>query len=199
MPFTYTGRSVKPGGAEAPSLTDIAVGLSRQPRFAGQGRRWFSVLDHSFFVDEIVKSITEPVPADLRLAMLLHDAHEAITADVPTTFKNSILRLDQGDLDQLIMDAYFPGRWPAYADLKELVKQIDRRALVAEARVIGPAVSADRILDAFGITETVMEDGQLLSRLLSNRPGWFGTPPTAGMPENQPGVREFLDRYVELR
>src|SRR4051812_13725749 len=96
MPLTYTGRAVKPGSTVHPSMIDIAVGISRQPRFAGQGKRWFSVLDHSLFVDEIVKRASSvPILGDddevarkqWRLAVLLHDAHESMTGDVPTDFK----------------------------------------------------------------------------------------------------------------
>lgn len=209
MTFTFTGRHVTPAGAETPSLTDIAVGLSRQPRFAGQGRRWFSVLDHSLFCDELARSLPDseipylrgPFPegsrAQLRLAALLHDAHEAITADVPTTWKNGAFKLQQGCLDVRIMEAYFPGGIGAYHETQDVVKRIDRRALVAEARVVGPPVSADRILDAFGITETVLDDVELLHDLLL---GSLGLAPHIQDPQAEhPAVKAFLRRYIELR
>lgn len=115
-----------------PSLTDIAVGLSRQPRFGGQTREWWSVLDHSLFCDELVKS--QESTRELRLAVLLHDAHEALTGDVPTPFKTPDFRAVQDDLDRRICGAFFPGGYDRYAKLGTLVKNVDLRALRAEAR-----------------------------------------------------------------
>lgn len=196
MTFTYTGRHVTPAGSETPSLMDIAVGLSRQPRFAGQGRRWFSVLDHSLFCVELAKR--DDRSPRLQLAMLVHDGHEAITSDIPKPWKSASMGYAQEDLDIRIMEAYFPGGIGGYRELNAMVKWFDRRALVAEARVIGPPVSAERILDAFGITETVLDDVQVLEDLLES--GWVGVEPTYAFdPTYHPAVRDFLNLYLELR
>ena len=209
MPYTFSGRSVKPRpDTQPPSLIDIAVGLSRQPRFAGQGRRWFSVLDHTLFCDELAKrndsvpllgSDDEEARRRWRLAMLLHDAHEAITADVPTTFKNDALRLAQVDLDVVIANAYYPGGFAHFGSqaVTEAVKWIDRRALVAEAMVIGPPVEYERILHAFGSTDTQEQDVEVLHIWLDL--GLVGVPPTTWEPDKHPGVKKFLQRYLELR
>jgi hypothetical protein len=144
MPLTYSGRNVKPGNGEHPSLIDIAVGLSRQPRFAGQTRRWWSVLDHTLFGDEIVQYSypTEDIRRR-RLAWLLHDAHEAITADVPTDVKReTLLGAAQAKLDADIYDAFFPGGYLAFLEHEPMVKDIDQRALRAEAWVVGPPTAA---------------------------------------------------------
>jgi hypothetical protein len=190
---------------------DIAVGMSRQPRFAGQGKRWFSVLDHSLFADELVKaSVPNGVPvigADdedavmkWRLAVLLHDAHESITADVPSDFKDVVMKAQQRTLDFHIAGAFYPGGGSSYQfpDVTDAVKQIDRRALVAEAQVIGPPVSKERILNAFGVTEDTHEDVTQLQALLKWDSAWFGVPPTADYPVDHPGVREYLNRLMEL-
>lgn len=55
-------------------LFDVARGLSRIARFSGQSRRAFSVAEHCLLVAELA-------PAPLRLAALLHDAHEAYFGD----------------------------------------------------------------------------------------------------------------------
>lgn len=208
MPYTFTGRSVKPGHLTHPSLIDIAVGLSRQPRFAGQGRRWFSVLDHSLFCDELVKR-EEAVPVigndDVdakrlwRIAVLLHDAHEAITGDIPTTFKSAEMRLAQVELDQIIAHAFYPGGWSWYGSqtVHDAIKRIDRRALVAEARIVGPEVEYERILHAFGSTDTQDEDIDLLVGLLDQ--ARLGITPTTWGPDWHAGVLDYLRRYLELR
>lgn len=211
MPLTYTGRSVKRGGDVYPSLVDIAVGISRQPRFAGQGRRWFSVLDHSLFADELVKRASMvPILSDddedarkrWRLAVLLHDAHEAITGDVPTDFKGIELKHEQERMDLDIAMAFYPIRTGQAAfthpDVRNAVKHIDRRALAAEARVIGPPVPPERILSAFGITDDTPQDITLLEDKLRWNHRWFGVPPTVDSPETHPGVQEYLRRVLEL-
>ena len=58
-------------------LSDVARGLSQINRFCGQTRRPFSVAEHSIVVGDLV-------PPHLKLAALLHDAHEALIGDVPT-------------------------------------------------------------------------------------------------------------------
>jgi hypothetical protein len=135
MPLTHSGRLVNIGRPDAPSLEDIGLGLSRQPRYTGQTRVWFSVLDHSLFVLDMAKDETPEV----QLAVLLHDAHESLTADVPTGFKPPELReLQKGFLDPLIMEAHYPGGFAAFEASSASIAEYDRRALVSEAIEIGP-------------------------------------------------------------
>jgi hypothetical protein len=136
MPLTHSGRLVSLDRPDAPTLEDIALGLSRQPRFTGQTRIWFSVLDHSLFMYDMAQGETP----DVQLAVLLHDAHESLTGDVPTGFKPEELReLQKGFLDTLIMEAHFPGGVEAYEEAGSvLIPEYDARALVAEAIEIGP-------------------------------------------------------------
>lgn len=134
MPLTHSGRLVQIDRPDAPTLEDIGLGLSRQPRFTGQTRVWFSVLDHSFFVHDMASGESPEV----QLALLLHDAHESLTGDVPTGFKSEELRdLQKNFLDNLIMEAHFPGGIEAYRNIAEIA-EYDARALVAEAIEIGP-------------------------------------------------------------
>lgn len=218
MPLTYTGRRVKPGGTDHPGIVDIAVGMSRAARFAGQTARWFSVLDHSLFCDEMVKAADDHglvswpdkfsptvVRTDhLRLAVLLHDAHEAMTGDVPTDWKGKDLRGSQLSLDHMIMGAYFPGGIAHYMKHHEAVKSFDRRALVAEAQVIGPPVKKEVILEAFGMTDDTPDDITLLRNLIelwdntTHKRTWFAQPPFHTKQDEHPGVQEYIKRVISL-
>ncbi|MCC2627772.1 MAG: uncharacterized protein K0S14_1422 [Thermomicrobiales bacterium] len=202
--LTYTDRVVLPTVA-APSLIDIAVSLSRMPRFGGHTRRWWSVLDHTLFCDELVRAKTGTRME--RIALLLHDAHEAITGDVPTDAKGAGLKLLQGDLDVAIMDAFFPGGFARYTAYLNVVKHWDRVALVAEAHIIGPPVSERRLVDVeprfsrgfTGAEEAFTLLEGLLRRRTSNLRGQlvqelYGRPPFETGQERHPAVREYLNR-----
>jgi len=64
------------------NLEDIAVALSRAPRFSGHTREFYSVAQHSLYVGRSM-----PVNP---LAGYLHDASEAYLADVATPAKQLI-------------------------------------------------------------------------------------------------------------
>lgn len=68
-------------------IEDIALGLSRVARWNGQtvGEHGFSVAQHSLLVLDILEMSVTRRP--LRLAALLHDASEFVTADLITPFK----------------------------------------------------------------------------------------------------------------
>ncbi|MBA3678515.1 MAG: hypothetical protein H0W74_14125 [Sphingosinicella sp.] len=196
MPLTYTGRIIKPGGQGHPSLTDIAISLSRQPRFAGHCRRWWSVLDHTLFGDDLLSAMILPA---YRLSWLLHDAHESITGDVPTDFKSEGLKLDQQILDTGIHQAFMPHVEQGWITN---VRVLDKRCLLAEAYVVGPPMSGDH-LPAFGWTredaDQLMDDVVVLGRGL-NQGKYLGIPPVAypRPPIGHSGVKEYLSRMMEL-
>jgi 5'-deoxynucleotidase YfbR-like HD superfamily hydrolase len=156
--LTHSGRLVGPGEGH-PSLHDIARGLSLQPRFGGQTDESWSVLEHSMFCAELADSIYGE--RTFRLAMLLHDAHEAITGDVPTPLKTPDFRAMQDALDERIMDAYFPGGYAAYRERKAQVAYVDRRAMQAEAQELLPH-DAVRTVELFG--EPYVVDVEVLRR-----------------------------------
>lgn len=204
MPLTYTGRNVTEKGWDYPSLTDIAVGLSRMPRFAGQTKRWWSVLDHVLFGDHLIQWDAmkirlqghETDPTDdrlLRVTWLLHDAHEALTSDVPSPFKGEELRELQNTLDVRIFSAY-----GASYRFTDDVKMYDGRALRAEAREVGPPASRQRIEEAFGTDLHTDGDITVLDNLLTGLPLYMGIPPHQWKQHEHPAVTEYLRRLNEL-
>jgi hypothetical protein len=58
----------------------MSISLSRIPRFAGNGRKWFPVLLHCFVVSDLL-------PAHLKAHALVHDGSETVGNDVPKPFK----------------------------------------------------------------------------------------------------------------
>lgn len=137
--LTQSGILILPGGAEAPALQDIAVGLGRAPRFAGQTRQWWSVLHHSFVVELLVRESFDPdgltaIARPARLAALLHDAHECITADIPTTWKHVGMKELQKELDQRIAARYGVD----FSSPSALIRACDQTALLAEGQIVGP-------------------------------------------------------------
>lgn len=142
--ITYTGRSVWPHwsehyGAIGPSLADIAVGLGRQSRFAGQTREFYTVLCHTLVCEQLAGDVAErlvlPVGL-LRDALLLHDAHEAVLGDTPTTWKGESTRVAEVELDTLIR-AEHGSEFSSAID--EGVKLADAACLAAEAHALGHA------------------------------------------------------------
>ena len=165
--LTYDGVFVPRYGTTVPTLFAIGVALSRIPRFAGHTREEWTVLDHSLFVarladDEIATEATTYLP----LCALLHDAHEAITSDVPTPFKNDDLRETQDVLDLEIARRYIPGGVATLRKLEPVLKELDYRALLAEALVYGPPMLAEpSIVKHYFGAEPVPSDVELLYEL----------------------------------
>lgn len=81
---TYRGRfwPLDPRASEV-NIEDIAHSLAMQCRYAGHGRRFYSVAEHSVLV-------SRHVPQADRLAALLHDAPEAYLVDVPRPVKREL-------------------------------------------------------------------------------------------------------------
>jgi len=135
--LTHSGQMV---GADmgVPTVEDIALALSRQPRFAGHTRVPYTVLDHSLFACAMAAA-EYPQDFKLQLAVLLHDAHEALTADNPTPFKDKHIREIQEGLDFRISGAVTRDKSEYLFFLNSsAIKAYDTRALLAEAYVIGP-------------------------------------------------------------
>ena len=125
-------------------LDDICHHLSLICRFGGAIDRFYSVLDHSLFCDDIWCStkIDENVRdydlLRMRVLLLLHDAHEAYTGDVIRPLKALIPGIDviQANLDDCIFRSF--GIKPPSDSERKQIREIDDIALVSEARLYMP-------------------------------------------------------------
>lgn len=198
MPMTHSGVLVTPENANVPTLLDIALGLSRQPRFAGQCRRWWTVLDHSLFAAELAARDGESDRTVL--AVLLHDAHEALTGDIPTSLKTEQQRAVQRALDIRIATAYFPGGPAAFARQNDQIKKYDQRALCAEAVEIGPPplklLSSKEFRSHFGALPRV-RDCEIMRELLSD--ALVGRPEVIELGVEAPNVRQYVEMCAMIR
>lgn len=135
----------------APSLEDMALGLSRIPRFGGQTVFLWTVADHvvcaTRYLERLIRMglSTHSTTSLLPLHVLLHDAHEALTSDIPTTFKTADMKALQKRLDvRLYASLGLPTPTSMEADL---IKQIDRQMLLSEARICTPATTYNKICE----------------------------------------------------
>lgn len=135
--ITHSGRVVTTE-RDIPSLNDMARALIRMPRFSGQTDVEWSVMHHTLWLHDYV--LTYGDDRELLQAILLHDAHESMTGDISTHFKTDSMRELQNDLDVRIMNQWMPGGYSKYLQLKPQVRSWDRKALLAEAVVVGPPV-----------------------------------------------------------
>jgi hypothetical protein len=126
----------------APSLEAIAWGLARIPRFAGHTVGPWSVAHHSLVIEGLARHVAEEAGLSiynetaLRLAALIHDAHEAVTSDVPTEFKTPAFKGMQKALDARINASL---RLPDLSLWHQTVAALDTRALLAEAYLMTPS------------------------------------------------------------
>ena len=140
----------------APSVEDIALGLSRMPRFAGQTLFEWTVADHLVVCARYLRWLiarglyTKHNSPMIELYVLMHDAHEAMTGDIPTSFKTDDMRALQKRLDVRLYASL--GLCPPSQVDVDLIKQIDRHMLIAEAKVCTPQTTYEKILFERGET-----------------------------------------------
>ena len=140
--FSYSGQRID-AASGSPTLNDVAVGLGRIARFAGQSEKFYPVLLHSLLVGDLV-------PSQYELFGLLHDAMEAVTGDCVGPFKTTeMCELEDRMWLRFMWERFgietLPEGWEGH------VKQADQRALFVEARRIG----------ARGLVETLRFDPTL--------------------------------------
>lgn len=124
-------------------IEDIAHALSLKCRFGGHCKIHYSVAEHSVYV-------SRHLPAEMRLAGLLHDAAEAYSpfGDVPRPVKRELpfVEVVETKLDVAIAERFgvtFP--WP------ERVKEIDTAILHDEKRKLLGEPPADWGLPGTGL------------------------------------------------
>ncbi len=129
---------------ETISPGDIAGSLALQCRWGGHTKSFFSVAQHCVHVAEVVVLLaqTEGYPDELvsklRIAAVLHDAHEAYTGDISTPVKR-VLGPAVADLERRL-DSAIAERFGIDPDMMrhEIVKEADRILLVTEYRDLMP-------------------------------------------------------------
>jgi 5'-deoxynucleotidase YfbR-like HD superfamily hydrolase len=124
--YTYSGKIAFPGGA--PSLLDTAISLSREGRFAGAGRRFFTVALHTFVVCDLLG------PA-LQFDGLMHDSPECVTGDTPKPAKTDEIEAFEEEL----LRANYASHRVTFPDSYEraMVKAADRLAFRGEIYTTG--------------------------------------------------------------
>lgn len=140
MTTTYTGRLLTTTNFGVPSHLDIAVQLGRLPRFAGATRRYpWSVLHHVCACYAFAEN--NGVSFEGKAVILLHDAEECATGDVPTTWKNDALRSAQHRLSDRLFNSMRGPTLLSASDIefgKVECKKVDMLMLVAEMYEVGP-------------------------------------------------------------
>lgn len=110
-------------------IEDIAHGLAYQCRFNGQTSTFYSVAQHSLMVMQLV-------PAEERLAALLHDAAEAYLGDMVKPLKN--LFPEFSAIEDQVMRIIGERFQIDLANLHPSIKEADRIALATEKRDLMP-------------------------------------------------------------
>ena len=136
--ITSTGKDFDPFNPkpEDIDIEDIARGLSRACRFAGQlreGREFYSVAQHSVIMAKW--AWIDRVKPEICIQILLHDASEAIVNDLVTEVKQKLP--DYLKLEQQVQAAilkHFTGS-PYVSDL---IKVYDKRMLHLETMFLMP-------------------------------------------------------------
>jgi len=128
-------------------IEDIALGLSRVARWNGQteGDWAFTVAQHSLLVEELTAAIKKDLPAQWRLAALLHDAPEYVVGDLITPFKAAVGE-DYKALERRLQGAVhlrfgLPARLPEA--IAKLIKRADKMAAYLEATQLAGFAEAE--------------------------------------------------------
>lgn len=153
------GTPIFPDRIGIPTVGEIAQGLGRAPRFAGQTRTLYPVLAHSLVVANLVYKATGDNLA--ALCGLLHDAPEAFLGDTPSTWKVDAHEAAERKILRRCL-ARFGITLAEYDDHHWQVKAADMLALRAEAHLLGHA-AAEEYWPGAG-TDTEHAEARLLTR-----------------------------------
>jgi len=120
-------------------LADVAHSLAQINRFTGHARRPYSVAEHSLLVLGIVEHLFAPASVHLRLAALMHDAHEAYTGDMATPIKRAVG--DHWDMLEHRIERTLRSAWGLHTAAyyhRAAIKQADLIALATERQQLMP-------------------------------------------------------------
>lgn len=123
---TATGRMFWPLDPRAGEvfIEDIAASLSKQCRFAGHCKAFYSVAEHSVLVSRLV-------PPEAALHGLLHDASEAYVVDVPRPLKPYLS--EYKGIEDRVWEA-IADRFGLPREMPSEIKLADNAMLIAEAQ-----------------------------------------------------------------
>lgn len=184
--MTLSNILVMPDNDKCPTIEDVAVGLGRIPRFVGQTKRWWPVLLHSLIVYDMVADKTENKPT--RLRALWHDGHEAVTEDLPTTWKTTEIKLAQDRIDKRLWAML---KMPEYLQWEyDLIHSADQAALHSEAFLVGP----DELAAYFGYVGRRPIHLKYVRRVMKE----YGSPVATNGPRSR-AVKKFIELTHELR
>jgi hypothetical protein len=127
----HTGRSLNLVAPDPSSIDiqDIALSLSRLPRFLGHTRAFYSNAQHCLLVSQAV----EPLGPAIALQGLLHDAYKAYLGDFPAPLL-SMPELDGFGLVKARVAAAIHERFGLPPNLDPAIKIADLRMLATEKR-----------------------------------------------------------------
>lgn len=126
---TYSGLYISIENPDPVSVfaIDIAVGLSREPRFAGHTKKFYSVAEHSIWCAQKIEELHPGYPG-LAFKALLHDAHEAYLKDIPTPLKQKLPQYEV--LSEIHQDAIHRRFGVSLTqEDKRMIKHVDMLAL----------------------------------------------------------------------
>jgi hypothetical protein len=105
-------------------INDIALALSRIPRFNGHTNRFYSVAEHCWTGQRFIQD-------EFKLAFLLHDATEAYLCDIPSPIKQYLP--DYQKLEEGLERAIF-NKFGLTYPLDPVIKYMDIAMLSVEAQ-----------------------------------------------------------------
>jgi hypothetical protein len=129
---TFTGRQFWPldPKVEEIFIEDIANSLSKQCRYAGHCREFYSVAEHSVYVSHCVSP-------ELAFCALMHDATEAYVVDVPRPLKPWLK--EYKEIEDRVWLAVAE-RFGLPKDMPHEVHEADTAVLLAEKeQIMGPS------------------------------------------------------------
>jgi len=109
------------------TIEDIALGLSRQPRFGGHTKAFYSVAQHCVHLAQVV-------PKGYKMQALMHDASEAFMGDMSTPLKH--LLPDYMDIEEGVSGAIQKAF--GFSPMSPLLEVADARMLITERNALLP-------------------------------------------------------------
>lgn len=165
----------------APTIEETAISLGKLCRYAGHCKGFYSVLIHSFVVDDLTKD------SKAKIYSLTHDAGESVINDIPTPFKVSAMRELEARIYARILrdwDIPYPEKY-----IQAEVHKADCEALLGEIWTNGPPRL--RELKQF---KKRSQRAEKLVRFYQKR-----YPPSDTINSRGKAVREFILRFEKYK